>query len=89
MANLLVFGLGAAVGTVLLLKILSQLYDKYKGMLSYFFAGLILGSARSMIPSVVTLPVILLFIAGFALVWFSSSNEDKEPKPGEIKKILQ
>ncbi len=76
--NLLVFGAGAIMGTVLLLNILSQLYDRYKAKLSYFFAGLILGSSRSMVPSTLSVPIIMVFVIGFALVWFSSNRQGGE-----------
>lgn len=83
MVNLLVFGAGAIIGIVLLLKLLSQLYDKYKAMLSYFFAGLILGSSRSMIPSSISLLNVALFGIAFALVWFLGNKENGEPQSGQ------
>lgn len=81
--NLLVFGAGAIIGIVLLLNILSKLYDKYKATVSYFFAGLILGSARSMIPSSITLGIVALFVIGFGIVWIWSSKDDGEILPGQ------
>jgi len=81
--NLLVFGLGAILGIALLLNILSKLYAKYKTMISYFFAGLIIGSSRGMIPSSVTLGVGVLFVIGFALVWIWSGSEDRQILPGQ------
>ncbi len=81
--NLLVFGVGALAGIALLLNILSKLYDKYKALISYFFAGLILGSARGMLPSTATLGIGMLFVTGFALVWIWSGKGDRQILPGQ------
>lgn len=83
LVNLLVFGAGSLIGIVLLLNIMSKLYDKYKAAISYFFAGLILGSARSMIPSTITLGIVALFVIGFGIVWIWSSKNDGEILPGQ------
>lgn len=81
--NILVFGTGSLLGIFLLLNILAKLYDKYKGMISYFFAGLIAGSSRGILPSTVNLWIVALFIIGFALVWIWSDKEDGKMLPGQ------
>lgn len=75
MPNLLVFGLGSVIGIYSLLNILGKLYEKYKGLISYFFAGLIVGSARGILPSQINLLVIILFLIGFSTVWIWSDKE--------------
>ncbi len=77
--NLLIFGIGNIIGIFLLLNLLGKLYDRYKAFVSFFFAGLILGSARGMLPSSITLLNILLFSIGFVSVWYwGSVKEDGE-----------
>lgn len=77
--QLLYFGLGAAVGLMLLVQILERLYRHYRYVLSYFFAGLIMGAARSVLPGVLSFGVLLAFVAGFLLVWYWSGKR----VPGE------
>ncbi len=69
MLPLAIFGLGSVVGIVLLLKFLEQMYERYKGLISYFFAGIIMGSCRGLLPHEINLWVILVCAAGFTLVW--------------------
>lgn len=66
--QLLTFGVGSLLGMFLLVKLLANLYEKYSISLSYIFAGLILGSARALIPSEIGVWIILLFILGFGSV---------------------
>ena len=70
-AELLTFGAGSLLGLFLLVKLLANLYEKYKKSLSYIFAGLILGSARALIPSEFSVWILILFIIGFSsvIVW--------------------
>lgn len=75
--NLFFYGLGSLTGIVLLLKLLEQLFQRFKPQLSYFFAGLIIGSARILLPSTLSFESILLFVIGFASVWFWSKKDDK------------
>jgi len=83
MINLLIFGLGSVIGIILLLNILSKLYTRYKAMISYFFAGLILGSSRGIAPSTVSVGIVVLFIIGFAAVWIFSGSQDRQILPGQ------
>lgn len=68
--NLLIFGVAGLLGIVFLAKVLDRLYSSYKAPTAYFFAGLIAGSARVLLPSALSIPVIIFFAAGFLLVWF-------------------
>lgn len=77
--NLLLFALGSIIGITALLNILGKVYEKYKGLASYFFAGLILGSSRGLLPSTINLSIVALFIIGFILVWVWSGKEKKSP----------
>ena len=71
---LIVFGIGSLLGMFLLVKLLQKLYDKYRENLSYFFAGLILGSARVLIPVFFTWYLPILFLMGFTIVWVWSKE---------------
>jgi putative membrane protein len=79
-SNLFFFTLGSIIGIVLLVKILEQLYMRYQVILSYFFAGLILGSTRALIPHSFGILVVTLFSIGFGLVWLWSGEKQKEKK---------
>jgi putative membrane protein len=69
MGKLLIFGAGSLAGIFLLLNLLEKLYEKHRSLVSYFFTGLILGSARALLPHSLSFSVALLFILGFAAVW--------------------
>ncbi|AOT69975.1 undecaprenyl phosphate translocase family protein [Geosporobacter ferrireducens] len=75
LSNLLFFGAGSVLGIFLLLNLLGKLYEKYRAMVSFFFAGLILGSSRAIMPSTPNPLVVFLFTAGFLLVWIWSGKE--------------
>lgn len=81
---LLVFGLGAAAGILALSNLVDRIYARYRRLLSWFFAGLIIGSARLLIPTRDDniLFYVLLAILGFAVVWllegrFGTTQESK------------
>jgi putative membrane protein len=69
---LMVFVLGAAIGAFGLSNALDNIYSRYRASISWLFSGLILGSARMLIPGNWDnpLPIIILAAAGFALVWW-------------------
>jgi len=75
---LLIFGLGSVAGLFLLAHALDRLYARYRDLLSYFFAGLILGSTRALLPSTFNLPVVLSLGIGFAAVWLLSVRRQEE-----------
>ncbi|MCC5910746.1 MAG: DUF368 domain-containing protein [Clostridiaceae bacterium] len=76
--NLAMFGMGSALGIALLAKLLNKMYEKYRNIISYFFAGLILGSARALIPYYFKSSLIVIFIIGFSLVWIWSGKEEQQ-----------
>lgn len=68
---LIFYGLGAVLGMIGLSNLLNRMYMRHKPILSWSFAGLIIGSARMLIPSEPgswVLFVILVAI-GFAVTW--------------------
>ena len=74
--KLLIFGAGSLSGIFLLISLLERLYEKHRGVISYFFAGLILGSSRGLLPYKFSLTVAVLFILGFSLVWYWSGKSE-------------
>ena len=72
--KLSIYGLGSIAGAVLLLNLLEKIYNKYKGLLSYCFAGLILGSSRALLPYTFSVTIFLTFIVGFGAVWVWSGK---------------
>lgn len=81
--NLLFFGVGSLLGIFLLLNLLGKLYEQYRAQVSYFFAGLILGSSRAIMPSGANPLVVFLFAAGFLLVWIWIGKESPQILGGE------
>ncbi|MBM7615069.1 undecaprenyl phosphate translocase family protein [Alkaliphilus hydrothermalis] len=75
--QLSIFGIGGILGIALLVKLLEKVYQSYKGAISYFFVGLIIGSCRGLIPSTINITILMLFAIGFALVWWWSGIENK------------
>jgi putative membrane protein len=69
LGNLIIFGVGSALGIFLFARLLDKLYSQYQALMSYFFAGLIIGSVRVLWPSSFNIPVVFAFLAGFILVW--------------------
>lgn len=67
-----VFSLGAAIGAFGLSNALDNIYSRYRASISWLFSGLIIGSARMLVPTNWENPVLLLILAavGFALVWW-------------------
>ncbi|SNS99506.1 putative membrane protein [Anaerovirgula multivorans] len=74
--NLIIFGIGSILGIILFVNLLSKVYEKHKSNISYFFAGLILGSSRALLPYYYTPSIIILFSIGFGLVWLWSGKKD-------------
>ncbi|RQD70096.1 MAG: DUF368 domain-containing protein [Tindallia sp. MSAO_Bac2] len=68
-SKLVIFGTGSITGMLLLVHLLEKLYDRYRAIISYFFAGLILGSSRALFPYSFSIQIVLLFLAGFIPVW--------------------
>ncbi|SCX76068.1 undecaprenyl phosphate translocase family protein [Alkaliphilus peptidifermentans] len=73
--NLAIFGIGGVIGIFSLVKLLERLYSKHRGLISYSFAGLILGSSRALLPYRMDIIILILFVLGFAVVWRWSGKE--------------
>ncbi|AOY76398.1 undecaprenyl phosphate translocase family protein [Clostridium formicaceticum] len=74
--NLIIFGIGSIIGIFLLINILNNIYEKYRSVISYFFAGLILGSSRALLPYSFKPYILLIFAVGFILVWIWSGKQN-------------
>lgn len=72
LGQLAIFAVGSVGGLFLLAYVLDKLYARYRDLLSYFFAGLILGSTRALLPAGFTLFVLVSFVLGFMVVWILS-----------------
>lgn len=72
--KLLVYGIGSIAGVLILANLLEIIYNRYKSLLSYFFAGLIMGSSRVLMPYIINIPIGITFAIGFVLVWNWSSD---------------
>jgi len=86
MLNIVIFGVGGILGILLLANVLNKFYMSHKMVVSYLFAGLIVGSSRGLIPEYFSIFYPALFIMGFALVWFGSSMLKEKPKKTEEAK---
>ena len=74
--KLLIFGTGSVAGIFLLVSLLERLYEKHRAVISYFFVGLILGSSRGLLPYKFSLPILMLFLVGFSIVWYWSGKSE-------------
>jgi putative membrane protein len=83
------FGIGSLLGIYLSAKVLDKLFERYQAPIAYFFAGLIAGSSRSLLPDAWVLPVILALIAGFALVWWWSGKKEEVKEEAEDGQEVQ
>jgi len=70
MGELLIFGAGALLGIYLFSRVLEKLYFRYQVSFAFLFAGLIAGSTRALFPAEWGFVEILVFLAGFCLIWF-------------------
>jgi putative membrane protein len=66
-----IFTLGSLAGVLALARLLDMLYNKYRLEIGWFFSGLIIGSARMLlpVPPFAWLSLIIAFFIGFAVVW--------------------
>lgn len=62
--------IGSIIGGVFLVKILAIAYEHYKGQLSYFFSGIILGSSKMLFPETFSIEVFVLLLVSFGLTFF-------------------
>ncbi|MFT9494078.1 undecaprenyl phosphate translocase family protein [Anaerosolibacter sp.] len=73
-SNLLFFGVGSIGGILLLANMLEKIYDKHRDLLSYLFAGLIIGSSRTLLPYDINTAIVLAFSLAFVVVWRLSKS---------------
>ena len=83
------FGIGSLLGIYLSAKVLDKLFERYQAPIAYFFAGLIGGSSRALLPDAWVVPVILALIAGFALVWWWSGKKEEVREETEDDQEVQ
>ena len=76
--TLIVFCIGLGLGILLFARIISTLYQQYKAPVSFLLSGLLLGSTKALIPGEFSAPVLLLFIAGFLVVYFLSGRNKSD-----------
>lgn len=68
--TLVVFAAGAVVGIFGLANALDKLFTRYRAPLGWFFAGLIIGSGRMLLPAFDTpVLIVLAMVVGFSAVW--------------------
>jgi putative membrane protein len=72
--SLFIFGIGGALGIFLLARLLEKYYARHQDFLSFLFAGLILGSARTLLPQVINSGVVVALLVGALLVWYVSEK---------------
>lgn len=77
------FLLGSVAGLFLLAHVLDRLYARYHDLVSYFFAGLIVGSSRALLPNTYDFILVPFFLLGFALVWWWSGRQGQPRAEGE------
>lgn len=82
--NLSIFGIGGILGILLLANAINTFYTSHRMIISYFFAGLIIGSARGLLPTSFNPLYLVLFVLGFALVWVGSSKTTKPKETLEV-----
>ncbi len=83
---LIFYGIGAVLGIIGLSNLLNRMYMRHKPMLSWLFAGLIIGSARMLIPSEPGswILFVVLVAIGFATTWGYESYSKTKLKKTEI-----
>lgn len=80
---LLWFLVGSVAGLFLLAHVLDRLYARYHDLVSYFFAGLIVGSSRALLPNTYSYVLVPFFLLGFAVVWWWGGRPGQTRAEGE------
>ena len=76
--NLFVFTLGLIAGVLLFSRIITTLYNRFQGYVSYFLAGLLIGSTKALFPEELNIFVIISAICGLTLVILLTGNKPQE-----------
>ncbi len=85
--NLSFFTIGSLLGILLLARIFNVIYSRHRALIAYIFSGLIVGSAKVVLPFYWTVPVILAFLGGFSLVWWWGEFKNKgDSSPADLKR---
>lgn len=63
-----VFALGCGLGLIVLARVISLIYKRYRPFFSFFIAGLIIGSGRALFPDNISIPVFIAALAGAFIV---------------------
>ncbi len=71
---LLIFAAGCIIGLFGLARIIALVFQRYKGFFSFFTAGMILGSGRTLFPAELHISVILAAAAGALIVTIWGGN---------------
>ncbi|MBN1775409.1 MAG: DUF368 domain-containing protein [Clostridiales bacterium] len=87
---LIFYGTGAVLGMIGLSNLLNRMYMRHKPTLSWLFAGLIIGSARMLIPSEPGswILFVVLVAVGFATTWGYESYSKAKLKKTEIPEAV-
>lgn len=85
---LIFYGTGAVLGIIGLSNLLNRMYMRHKSILSWLFAGLIIGSARMLIPSEPGswILFVVLVAIGFTTTWGYESYSKAKLKKTETMK---
>ncbi len=75
--NLFFFLSGSLLGVFFLARLFAGIFERYRVIISYLFSGLILGSARVVLPLDWNIQVASALAAGFILVWFWGGKSKK------------
>ncbi len=69
--RLAVFALGGLAGVLALARLLDMLFNRYRLEIGWFFSGLIVGSAKMLLPAppFAWLQLVVAFVIGFVVVW--------------------
>jgi len=72
--KLLSFSIGGVIGMIFLVKFLAKIYEDHRATVSYLFTGIVLGSSKTLFPQEISMPITMLFITGFSVVWIWSDK---------------
>lgn len=76
--KLILFTFGLTIGIIVFARLITSLYNMYRGQVSFFLAGLLLGSTKALIPSELNGGVALAILAGLLTVLSLTRNRQEE-----------